>query len=70
MQTGGEFCSPIWEALATFIWDHASRRVYQDAYGKIFSMDPAAKRILDETPAEFLSSSSVGEEHDTIREDG
>jgi len=44
--------------------------VYQDASGKIISMNPAAGRILGKTPAEFLGSSSVGEEHHTIREDG
>jgi PAS domain S-box-containing protein len=44
--------------------------VYQDADGKIISMNPAAERILGKTKAEFLGSSSVGEEHDTICEDG
>ena len=44
--------------------------VYQDASGKIISMNPAAERILGKTPAEFLGSSSVGEEYLTIREDG
>jgi len=44
--------------------------VYQDASGKIISMNPAAERILGKTPAEFLGSSSVGEEHLTIRKDG
>jgi len=44
--------------------------VYQDASGKIISMNPAAERILGKTPAEFLGSSSVCEEHLTIREDG
>ncbi|MGB9938958.1 PAS domain S-box protein [Methanosarcina sp.] len=44
--------------------------VYQDASGKIISMNPAAERILGKTPAEFLGSSSVGEEDLTIREDG
>ena len=44
--------------------------VYQDAGGKIISMNPAAERILGKTKAEFLGSSSVDEEHDTIREDG
>jgi PAS domain S-box-containing protein len=43
--------------------------VYQDASGKIISMNPAAERILGKTPAEFLGSSSVGEEYHTIRED-
>ncbi|HIH95608.1 TPA: PAS domain S-box protein [Methanosarcina acetivorans] len=44
--------------------------VYHDASGKIISMNPAAERILGKTPVEFLGSSSVGEEHLTIREDG
>ena len=44
--------------------------VYQDVDGKIISMNPAAERILGKTPANFLGSSSVGEERDTIREDG
>ncbi len=44
--------------------------VYQDASGRIISMNPAAERILGKTPAEFLGSSSVGEEYLTIRENG
>ena len=44
--------------------------VYQDASGKIISMNPAAERILGKAPAEILGSSSVGEEHLTIRENG
>ncbi len=44
--------------------------VYQDANGKIISMNPAAERILGKTRAEFLGSSSVDEEYLTIREDG
>jgi len=44
--------------------------VYQDSSGKIISMNPAAERILGKTPTEFLGSSSMGEEHLTIREDG
>ncbi len=44
--------------------------VYQDANGKIISMNPAAEKILGKTPAEFLGSSSMGEEHLTIRENG
>jgi PAS domain S-box-containing protein len=44
--------------------------VYQDVEGKITSMNSAAERILGKTPAEFMGSSSVSEEHDTIREDG
>ncbi|WP_292391143.1 PAS domain-containing sensor histidine kinase [Methanosarcina sp. UBA5] len=44
--------------------------VYQDASGKIISMNPAAERILGKTSSELLGSSSVGEEYHTIREDG
>ncbi len=44
--------------------------VYQDAAGKIMSMNPAAVRILGRTPEEFLGSNSVREEGGTIREDG
>ena len=44
--------------------------VYQDANGKIISMNPAAEKILGKIPAEFLGSSSVGEEYLTIRENG
>jgi len=44
--------------------------VYQDADCKIISMNPAAERILGKTQEVFLGSSSVGEEHHTIREDG
>ena len=44
--------------------------VYQDADGTIVSMNPAAERILGKRPEDFLGSSSVGEEHDTLREDG
>jgi hypothetical protein len=44
--------------------------VYQDASCKIISMNPAAERILGKVPTEFLGSSSVGEEHLTIRENG
>ncbi len=44
--------------------------VYQDASGKIISMNPAAEKILGKTSAEFLGSSSVGEEYLTIRENG
>ncbi len=44
--------------------------VYQDADGTIISMNPAAERILGKRPQDFLGSSSVGEEHDTLREDG
>jgi len=44
--------------------------VYQDAEGKIVSMNPAAKRILGKTEEEFLGETSVSVEHHTIREDG
>jgi PAS domain S-box-containing protein len=44
--------------------------VYQDAEGNIISMNPAAEKILGKTATEFLDTSSVGEEHHTIREDG
>lgn len=44
--------------------------VHQDADGTIIAMNPAAEQILGKTHAEFLGSSSVGEEHDTVREDG
>jgi len=44
--------------------------VYQDANGTIISMNPAAEQILGKTHEEFLGSSSVEVEHDTIREDG
>jgi PAS domain S-box-containing protein len=44
--------------------------VYQDADGTIISMNPAAERILGKRPEDFLGSSSIGEEHDTLREDG
>jgi two-component system, chemotaxis family, CheB/CheR fusion protein len=44
--------------------------VYQDARGTVISMNRAAERILGKTQAEFLGSSSLQEEHGTIREDG
>jgi PAS domain S-box-containing protein len=44
--------------------------VHQDAEGTIVSMNSAAERILGKTRPEFLGSSSVAEEHDTLREDG
>lgn len=44
--------------------------IYQDANGKIVSMNPAAEKILGKIPAEFVGSSSVGEEYLTIRENG
>ena len=44
--------------------------VYQDADGKIVSMNPAAETILGKTHAEFLGNTSVGVELESIREDG
>lgn len=44
--------------------------VHQSADGTIIAMNPAAEDILGKTHAEFIGSSSVGEEHDTVREDG
>jgi len=44
--------------------------VHQNASGKIIAMNPAAERILGKNPEEFLGSSSVQEEHNTIRENG
>ena len=44
--------------------------VYQEADGTIVSMNPAAERILGKRPEDFLGSSSVVVEHDTLREDG
>jgi len=44
--------------------------VYQDAEGKIVSMNPAAETILGKTHAEYLGNTSVGMERDSIREDG
>jgi PAS domain S-box-containing protein len=44
--------------------------VFQDKDGKIILMNTAAEDILGKTHEEFLGSSSVKEEHDTIREDG
>ncbi|MDD4968292.1 MAG: PAS domain S-box protein [Paludibacter sp.] len=44
--------------------------VYQNAQGKIISMNPASERILGKTMERFLGSNSIEEEHDTIREDG
>ena len=44
--------------------------VYQDANGTIISMNPAAERILGKRRDQFLGSSSVKEEHDTLRENG
>ena len=44
--------------------------VHQGADGKIIAMNPAAERILGKTREEFLGSSSVQQEHHTIRENG
>jgi len=44
--------------------------VHQDANGTIIAMNPAAERILGKTREQFLGSSSVQEERDTIRENG
>jgi len=44
--------------------------VHQDANGKIFSMNPAAGRILGKTCNEFLGETSESTEHHTLREDG
>jgi two-component system CheB/CheR fusion protein len=44
--------------------------VHQDAAGRIITMNPAAEQILGKTRQQFLGSSSVREEHDTIRENG
>jgi len=44
--------------------------VYQDANGTIISMNPAAEHILGKSRDQFLGSSSVKEEHDTLRENG
>ncbi len=44
--------------------------VYQDADGKIISMNPAAELILGKSPEEFMGETSVSIEHHTMREDG
>jgi len=44
--------------------------IHQDADGQIISMNPAAERILGKTREEFLGSSSVQEERNTIHPDG
>jgi PAS domain S-box-containing protein len=44
--------------------------VHQGADGKIIAMNPAAERILGKNREQFLGSTSVKEEHDTIRENG
>jgi PAS domain S-box-containing protein len=44
--------------------------VYQDAEGKIISMNPAAVRILGRNPNELLIHTSENGEHPTLRADG
>jgi PAS domain S-box-containing protein len=44
--------------------------VYQNADGRIVSMNPAAERILGKSPAEFINQTSEDTDHHTIREDG
>ncbi len=43
--------------------------IFQDAAGKIISMNSAAESILGKTPAEFVGHTSASVEHHTIRED-
>ena len=63
-------------ALATsesnfrYLWQTMSVGVvYQDAEGKIVSMNPAAERILGQNQRDYLGSSSQDHEHFTIKED-
>lgn len=44
--------------------------VYQDASGRIISMNPAASRILGKTSEELLGHMSTDEEMPTVHEDG
>jgi PAS domain S-box-containing protein len=44
--------------------------VHQDANGEIIDMNPSAEQILGKNREQFLGSSSVNEEHYTIRENG
>ena len=44
--------------------------VHQDATGKIIAMNAAAEGILGKSREEFLGSSSIKEEHHSIRENG
>ena len=53
--------------LAETMWQGV---VHQDADGTIVVMNPAAQRILGKSQDQFLGSTSVREERDTIREDG
>ena len=43
--------------------------VYQDAEGRILSVNPAAETILGKTRDEFLGATSVDVEHHSKRED-
>ena len=53
----------IWETMLQGV-------VHQAADGKIISMNPAAERILGKSPQDFLGTTSVDQEHATVREDG
>ncbi len=44
--------------------------VHQDANGEIIEMNPAAERILGKNREQFQGSSSLHEEHPTLRENG
>lgn len=44
--------------------------IYQDADGKIFSMNPAAERILGRTSEEFQAIEAIGHDPLAIKEDG
>lgn len=44
--------------------------VHQDANSLVIAMNPAAERILGKNREQFIGSSSVMEEHHTIRENG
>jgi PAS domain S-box-containing protein len=44
--------------------------VYQDAEGKVISMNPAAVRILGRNPEELLGHTAENGEHPTVRADG
>ena len=44
--------------------------LHQDASGRIIALNPTAERILGKTREQILGSTSVREEHDSIREDG
>ncbi len=53
--------------LAETMWQGV---VHQNAEGSVIAMNPAAERILGKTREEFIGSSSIREEHHTIRENG